>query len=196
MNAGHVRSKLRDIGISPMTKTIFLDRDGTIIIDKGYLHDPLQVELEVGAAHGLMLMQQAGYRLVGVTNQSGVGRGYFSLAEAEACNRRVDELLLEYGVEISAWFICPHAPDEACDCRKPLPGLVRQASEKFSIDYTSSFVIGDKDSDVLLAESSGMQGLLVLTGSGHSHADWARATKTRSFDGLEDAAKYIIAPVR
>ncbi|OOG63082.1 HAD family hydrolase [Sinorhizobium sp. A49] len=176
-----------------MTKTIFLDRDGTVIVDKDYLSSPLQVELEVGAAEGLSLLVAAGYRLIGVTNQSGVGRGYFTMGDVDACNRRVDELLAEHGVSLGGWFVCPHAPNEACACRKPRPGLLDQAMSVQKVDLGESYVIGDKDSDVLLGESRGMRGVLVLSGSGRKHADWAQSSGRVIARNLLEAARGIVA---
>lgn len=174
-----------------MDKTVFLDRDGTIIVDKDYLSDPAEVVMETGAGEALSRLARRGYRLIVVTNQSGVSRGYFSLSSVQACNRRVDELLKEYGVTISAWLICPHAPDDACTCRKPGVGLVDQAKSLFVIDLPNSFVVGDKDSDVLLAQATGMKGLLVLTGSGSKYVEWAKKYSHPQFQNLSAAADYI-----
>ncbi|WP_412178413.1 D-glycero-alpha-D-manno-heptose-1,7-bisphosphate 7-phosphatase [Rhizobium sp. PL01] len=174
-------------------KTIFLDRDGTIIVDKHYLKDPNQVELVDGSVNGLVLLQSSGYRLVVVTNQSGVGRGYFSIGDVEKCNQRASELLSLAGVWIDDWLFCPHAPGENCRCRKPLPGLIDQAREIFPVDQQRSFVIGDRDSDVLLGQVANMRGLLVLTGSGKSYQKWAQDHGHRYFLDLDGAAKYILS---
>ncbi len=176
-----------------MTKTVFLDRDGTVIVDKHYLSDPAAVILERCVEEALVLFRTHGYRLIGVTNQSGVGRGYFQLSDVAACNQRVDELLAAVGVAVEAWFVCPHAPNQLCACRKPKPGLIEQARAKFDVTVEKSFVIGDKDVDVMLGESSGMGGLLVTTGSGGTYVDWADTTGRPYFANLLDAAHYILA---
>jgi D-glycero-D-manno-heptose 1,7-bisphosphate phosphatase len=174
-------------------KTVFLDRDGTVIRDKDYLSDPNEVELEAGAGDALRMLQENGYLLIVVTNQSGVARGFFSITEVDACNRRVDDILRPLGVTIDAWLVCPHGPGDACRCRKPLTGLIEQASLRFSIDIGHSFVIGDKDSDVLLGKAAGMQGVLVTTGSGLKHMDWAKKAGHPHFVNITDAVSYILS---
>ncbi len=176
-----------------MTKAIFLDRDGTIIVDKNYLCDPLEVELEEGAAEAMVLLLAAGFQLIGITNQSGVGRGFFTMRDVDACNHRVDQLLSEYEVSLSGWFVCPHAPGDACSCRKPLPGLIEQALSIHKVDLAASYVIGDKDSDVLLGESQGMRGVLLLSGAGREHEDWAKSSGKAVASNLLEAAHRIIA---
>jgi len=110
-----------------MTGVVFLDRDGTIIVEREYLSDPGLVALEHGAVAGLSRLSAAGFVLVVLTNQSGIARGYFDLAAAERVNARVAELLAEAGVPIAGWYICPHADCDGCDCRKPAPGLALTA---------------------------------------------------------------------
>jgi histidinol-phosphate phosphatase family protein len=153
---------------------IFLDRDGTIIIERGYLSDPSAVALEEGALAGLQALAAQGWILVVVTNQSGIARGYFSAEAAEAVNTRTAELLREGQVEISGWYVCPHGPEDACDCRKPLAGLAHLAQRELSIDPTRSWVIGDKPSDIGLSRAIGARSILVTSGEGTLHADWAR----------------------
>lgn len=135
-------------------KAWFLDRDGTIIVDRHYLSDPEQVELLEGAAQALAQAQRAGYLLVVVTNQSGIARGYFSEAEADRVDRRLAELLAEHGVTIARTYRCPHLPegkppyDIVCDCRKPRLGLFRRAIAELGIDPARSIACGDKPRDV------------------------------------------------
>lgn len=173
-------------------KTVFLDRDGTIIIDKNYLSDPSLVELENVAGEGLALLQEAGFQLIGVTNQSGVGRGYFGLDSVVGCNQRVDELLSAFGVKIATWLVCPHSPEERCSCRKPMTGLIDKAASRFKIDSERSFVVGDKDSDLMLAKNAKLNGILVLTGSGKMHIHAASTLKFPYAKDLLAAARLII----
>ncbi|MVA59550.1 D-glycero-alpha-D-manno-heptose-1,7-bisphosphate 7-phosphatase [Agrobacterium vitis] len=174
-------------------KVIFLDRDGTIIVDKNYLSRPEDVELEIGCVEGLTKFSKAGYLLIGVTNQSGVGRGFFSLADVNQCNNRVESLLSPHGIYVSAWYICPHRPEEDCNCRKPRSGLVEQAEAIVSIDYSRSFVIGDKDADVMLGRNCGMESILVLSGAGRIHLEWAREHGYMTAATLDDAADLILS---
>lgn len=167
---------------------VLLDRDGTLIVEKNYLADPAGVELERGVVEGLTQLQRAGYRLVVVTNQSGIGRGYFTLSDAEAVNARVAQVLAVQGVTIDGWYICPHRPDADCDCRKPRPGLALAAAEDLSLDLARSWVIGDKPSDVELAAAFGGRGLLVNPGGSAVEREY----ETRAVDNLAVAAQRII----
>jgi D-glycero-D-manno-heptose 1,7-bisphosphate phosphatase len=153
---------------------IFLDRDGTIIVERNYPSHPDQVALIDGAVAGLRAMAAHGYPLIVVSNQSGIGRGYFSVEQADAVERRVIELLAREGLAAAAWYRCPHAPDAGCACRKPAPGMIHAAVSEFDLDAARSFVIGDKWSDVELATAVGAIGILVTTGHGQADADRAR----------------------
>ncbi|XPV76277.1 MAG: D-glycero-alpha-D-manno-heptose-1,7-bisphosphate 7-phosphatase [Desulfovibrio sp.] len=147
-----------------MNKVVFLDRDGTIIADKHYLSDPAGVELLPNAALGLQSMKEQGFSLVIVSNQSGIGRGYFSNHDLMACMDRLEELLKPYDVTFDAVLYCPHAPEEECTCRKPLTGMVTESSVSF--DPARSAVVGDKACDVNLGKALNCDGILVRTGKG------------------------------
>lgn len=131
-----------------MTFAVFLDRDGTIVVDKHYLSDPSGLELLPNAARGLRELRALGATLVVVTNQSGVGRGYFEHTALEAMNERLAELLAAEGVELAGIYVCPHAPEAGCDCRKPAPTLYARAASELGLHLAGSFVVGDKDVDV------------------------------------------------
>ena len=117
-----------------MKKWIILDRDGTLIKEKDYLHDPDGAELTEGAAEGLRMLSKLGYRFVVLTNQSGIGRGYFTEDEMNAVHLRVDEMLACAGVRVEGWFHCPHKPSDGCSCRKPAAGLAVEAQRKLGFD--------------------------------------------------------------
>jgi D-glycero-D-manno-heptose 1,7-bisphosphate phosphatase len=127
---------------------VFLDRDGTIVADKHFLADPDRLELLPHAAEGLRELHRLGARLVVVTNQSGVGRGYFAEDVVDAMNDRLRTLLAADGVELDGIYVCPHSPDDGCECRKPRSGLFLRAAEDLDVDLAESFVIGDRDVDV------------------------------------------------
>lgn len=131
-----------------MSFAVFLDRDGTIVADKHFLADPEGVELLPGAAEGLRELRRLGARLVVVTNQSGIGRGYFPAEVLERIHDRLRALLADDGVELDAIYSCPHAPEEGCSCRKPAPGLFLRAAEELGVELADSFVLGDRDVDV------------------------------------------------
>lgn len=145
---------------------VFLDRDGTLIEDRHYLGDPEGVALLPGAAESVARLNRAGIPVLLVTNQSGIGRGYFSDAAFGAVQERVAELLRARGAHLDGVYHCPHAPDRVppCDCRKPLPGLFRRAAEEHGADFARSFFVGDRLRDVAPALALGGTGILVDSG--------------------------------
>ncbi|MDD3118389.1 MAG: HAD family hydrolase [Victivallales bacterium] len=157
-----------------MNKACFLDRDGVVIVEKDYLRDVSQVELETGAAEAIRQLKQHGYLVIVVSNQSGVARGYFSEEDVRAVNARIDALLAAEGTAVDDWFFCPHHPQgkipaytRQCDCRKPGTGMLLQAAQKHHIDLSASFMIGDKLSDVATGRAAGCAAaVLVRTGHG------------------------------
>ncbi|HEX9106925.1 MAG TPA: HAD family hydrolase [Longimicrobiales bacterium] len=150
----------------------FLDRDGTIMVERGFLADPAGVELLPGALEGLRALREAGYALVIVTNQSGIARGYFGEPEFRAVQARLEELLAGEGISLDGVYLCPHHPDSgpACNCRKPAPGLYRRAAEELRLDLSRSLFIGDRPSDVQAARTLGGTGILLRTGYGDAVA--------------------------
>ena len=145
---------------------IFLDRDGTIIEEKCYLSDPGLVELLPGAAEGLRRMRELGFALVVVTNQSGIGRGYYGWEELGRVHARMEELLGAEGVTLDRIYVCPHAPTDDCACRKPLPGMIEQACGELGLSAAASFMVGDKACDIALGQAVGATSILVTTGYG------------------------------
>jgi histidinol-phosphate phosphatase family protein len=142
-------------------RAVFLDRDGTVIEDPGYLSDPRDVRLISGAADALRALRAAGYRLVLVSNQSGIGRGYFSAEQAEAVHRRVVQELALHGVVLDDARYCPHAPDEGCACRKPQPGLLIAAAEELGFDLSQSFMVGNAATDIGAGRNAGCRTILL-----------------------------------
>ena len=170
---------------------VALDRDGTIIVERGYLSSPDQVELLPGAGAGLRAMRGLGLGLVIVTNQSAVGRGYFDLARLEEIHGRLRELLLAVGVELDGIYVCPHTPADGCSCRKPLPGLLLQASRELGFDPAGAFVIGDKPCDIELGRGVGATTILVRTGYGAEHEAAGTVAPDHVADDLVAAAEFI-----
>ena len=170
---------------------VFLDRDGTLIVEKEYLRDPDQVLIEDGVVEGLAILQDRGHPLVVLSNQSGIGRGMFDANDAQRVNDRVAELLRGQGIEILAWYVCPHAPEALCACRKPSSGMALAASRHWDLELVGSYVIGDKRSDLELADAIGATGILVTTGHGRDAVVWARDHVRPVFDDLRGAAAYI-----
>jgi D-glycero-D-manno-heptose 1,7-bisphosphate phosphatase len=157
----------------PLKPAVFLDRDGTLIDDVGFLATVDQVALYPWSADAVRLLSRGGFAIVVVTNQSGVARGFFSEASVAAVHDHLAAELARGGAAIDAWYHCPHladADDQAyrldCDCRKPKPGLVTRAARELGLDLARSVVVGDRWSDVALARAVGAAGVLVRTGVG------------------------------
>jgi D-glycero-D-manno-heptose 1,7-bisphosphate phosphatase len=150
----------------PAERVLFLDRDGVVIEDRHYISQPRQVELIPGAAVALMAARAAGFHLVGVSNQSGIGRGLYTTADFQAVQSQLDRLLAEAGVSFDALFYCPHAPDDHCSCRKPAPGLLQEAGRLFTWSTERSWLVGDKAADMALAQAAGLGAVMVRTGQG------------------------------
>lgn len=152
---------------------VFLDRDGTMIHEVQYLRRCDDLTWFPSTIDAIRLLNRAGFIVCVTTNQSGVGRGYYTEDDVRAIHERMRQDLEAAGARIDAWFYCPHHPDAVvdalrlvCDCRKPRPGMIRRAADRFSIELGRSFVVGDRLTDVGLAESVGAQGVLVRTGYG------------------------------
>ena len=178
-----------------MTRAIFLDRDGTIIKEKEYLRDPAQVEVFSAAPAALKRLADAGFKLFLVTNQSGVGRGYFTLADVDRVNARMLQELMPHGVSFQKIYLAPEAPDQPSRGRKPSPQFLFDARDEFGVDLARSFMIGDKLIDVECGWNAGVrQSLLVRTGYG---AKWEREAADRLgaavvVDDLAAAAEWIL----
>lgn len=172
---------------------LFLDRDGVVIVDRDYLSEPDGVELVPGAAAAMARAAREGYLLIGLSNQSGLGRGRFGQAELEAVMARVDHELLRHGVAFDAMYYCPHAPEAGCRCRKPGPGLLEEAAVSFRWEAARSWVVGDKASDVELGRRHGLGAVLV--GTGHGAGEAARVAAAWPGDPLVRRAADLAAAV-
>lgn len=174
-----------------MKRFVLLDRDGTINVERHYLSDPDELELLPNAAAGLADLKRLGLGLVIVTNQSGVGRGFFDEVRLNAVHERLRGLLRASGVELDGIVCCTHRPDEGCSCRKPLPGLVEAAASEHGFSPDESFVIGDKPCDIDLGRAVGATTLLVRTGYGRQYATDAELQPDYVVDDLLDASRVI-----
>lgn len=134
---------------------LLLDRDDTILDDPGYLSDPSGIKFLPGAIEGLRLFHKQDWPIVVITNQSGIGRGFFGEAEVEAVHARFSELLKAEGIEVAGIYLCPHAPDAGCCCRKPEPALAQQAASELGLELEQSVMVGDKLSDLELGRRIG-----------------------------------------
>lgn len=140
---------------SRKSRAIFLDRDGTVIRDAGYIRDPGLIEPIEGAVSILRELSARGWRLIVITNQSGVGRGLMSIEEMVAVQREFEAKMREAGAPITATYACVHAPEQNCECRKPSPSLLFQAARINGVDLRQSWMVGDRESDILSGRSAG-----------------------------------------
>lgn len=176
------------------TEAVFLDRDGTVSLDLpgGYLHKPEDLVLITGAAEAIRRLNELGVKVLIITNQSGVGRGYFKEEDVWKVNTRLEALLAVEGAYIDGIYYCPHHPGDACSCRKPEGGLAIEAAGDHGIDLSRSFVVGDKASDVLLAWGLGARGVLVMTGEGPAELGKMERKPDHVAPQLKEAVDWII----
>ncbi len=170
-------------------KAVFLDRDGTIIEDVGYLKNTSDINFYSDVYTALLLFQKS-YKLFIVTNQAGVAKGVTSLDEVKAVNKAIEDRFIKEGIVITETYVCPHSKDDNCNCRKPKPFFLKEAARKYNIDLSKSFMVGDHPSDVYCAENAGATGIYLFTGHGSKHLhEFEKKPICRP--GILDAAKFI-----
>ncbi|MBZ0200026.1 MAG: HAD-IIIA family hydrolase [Ignavibacteriaceae bacterium] len=182
-----------------MTAAIFLDRDGTLNEDPGYLGNPDKVILYPGTGKALSnFKKQLGFKFIVISNQSGIARGLISIENVEAVNKKINVLLSNDDVQIDAFYYCPYHPEfseiEKCGCRKPSPEMVFYAAKKENIDLTHSYFVGDSISDIECGINAGLKTVLVKTGCGKDSI--YRLQKENKFptfvaDNISDACNFI-----
>ena len=168
-------------------KAVLLDRDGVITEDLGYVHKIEDFNLIKNAVEGLKLLKD--FKLIFITNQSGIGRGYFKFEDFLNYNNRVVEELKKHNIKIEKTYICLHKPEDNCQCRKPRTKLINDAAKEFDIDLNNSFMVGDKKTDIEMGHNAGCKSILVLTGKGMKEKENAKADYVAK--DLLDAAKWI-----
>jgi D-glycero-D-manno-heptose 1,7-bisphosphate phosphatase len=176
-------------GTATSDRIIVLDRDGTLVVDRGYLDDPAGLEFEPYAAEALRCWSGNGYRLLVITNQSGVGRGFFPAERVEAMNARLQAMVAECGARLEAIYYCPHLPEAGCNCRKPALGLLRQAASELGFRPELAVVIGDKTSDIEFGQRAGAKTVLISAGPPPA----MRISPDLILPNLLDAARAVIA---
>jgi len=188
-------------------KAAFIDRDGTLSEELGYINHASRYALLPRSAAAVKKLNGAGVAAVLVTNQAGVARGYFPEKRIIEVHARMEELLAAEGAKLDGVYYCPHHPDAGeppyraeCDCRKPAPGLVLKAAGELDLDVAGSYVIGDKFSDIELARRVGCRGILVLTGYGRGHWEYDRDKMKHEPDhvaeDLLDAVDWLLEDSR
>lgn len=182
---------------------VFIDRDGTINEQMGYINHVSRFVLLPGTAEGIRLLNRHQYMVIIVSNQSGVARGYFPIELVDQVHVRMKALLEKENASVDGIFFCPHHPrgivaeySITCDCRKPRPDLIRKACERFDIDMANSYVIGDRCMDIELAHRSGLKGILVATGYGPGEIEYVLPftpfKPTHIGKDLLDAVRWIL----
>jgi histidinol-phosphate phosphatase family protein len=181
-------------------RAVFLDKDGTLVEDVPYNVDPALIRFTAGAADGLRALAAAGYRLVVVSNQSGVARGYFPEAALAGVERRLRDLVADCGAALAGFYYCPHHPGGsvadyaiACGCRKPQPGLIVRAAAELGIDVERSWMVGDILNDVEAGRRAGCRTVLLDNGN---ETEWLRPPQRRPdfvAADLAEAARLILA---
>lgn len=178
---------------------VFLDRDGTINVEKEYLHLIEDFAFIPGVPEAIRALKTAGYLVIVVTNQSGVARGYYALDDVAALHGHIQKQLAATGTRIDAFYTCPHHPTEGvgdyrcdCDCRKGAPGMLLQAADEHDIDLGRSYIVGDKLADIEAGERAGCEPLLVLTGYGRTEAARLEPGRARTCADLAAAVEVIL----
>ncbi len=166
-----------------MEKVVFIDRDGVINVEKDYLYKIKDFEFIEGVFDSLKHLQGLGYKLVIITNQSGIGRGYYTKKDFDKLTKWMLGQFEAKGIYIHGVFLCPHGPNDGCGCRKPKTGMIDQAKELFEVDLENSWLIGDKNSDIQTAANAKIPNTIQVK-SGHS------------FDQSESKAKYILDSIK
>lgn len=182
-----------------MQTAVFLDRDGVLIRNIPYLSDPDRIELLPGVPEALRILKKQGFLLIVVTNQSGIARGFLDEARLKMIHSTIRTKLGQKGTDIDAIYYCPHLPNApireyavSCDCRKPKPGLLLQASRDYDIDLTRSFLIGDSETDILAGKAAGCITILINNVNKKLHHRRSRKNPDFTVKSFHEAALLII----
>lgn len=181
-----------------MKRAVFVDRDGTINEEREYLYRTDDFAFIPGAPQAIRLLNEAGYLVIVVSNQSGVARGYYTEEDVHLLHRHIAAQLEPFGARVDAWYYCPHHPSGRgsyalpCRCRKPLPGMLLEAAGRFDIDLEASFMVGDKLVDVQAGAAAGCRPILVRTGYGAREEGNLQAG-VQVCDDLLSAAEHLVS---
>lgn len=183
-------------------KTVFLDRDGVINKgDKNYVVDWVKCEFIPGSIEAIRLLTENDYRVIIITNQSGIDKGFFTHKELTKLHDEMKEIIEYYGGRIDDIYYCPHRPDAGCDCRKPMPGMILRATEKYNIDLAETCMVGDWVWDMECGKAAGC-GKLILVKTGDRFEEARQKCKERNIkltyvaENLLDAVKYLVQKFR
>ena len=183
---------LNPVSRAANSRAVFLDRDGTIMESTCYVGEVEHVALVPQAAQALKRLQDAGYKLFIVTNQSGVGRGYFTRDAVESIHADLNEQLGRAGVRFDRYYVCPHHPEDNCDCRKPRPKFLLDAAREYGLDLARCFMVGDRASDIQVGDNAGVRTILVLTGGGREALASDEVQPDHVARDIDEAATWIL----
>lgn len=182
---------------------VFIDRDGTINIDVDFLSKPEQLQLIPRSAEAIRTLNELNIPVIVITNQSGIARGIFSEEDLFAIHNALDDVLLHYGAHVDAYYYCPHHPTDGiapyvkdCDCRKPKPGMLKEAEKRFNLNLHHSFVVGDKCIDIQTGKAVGATAIQVSTGYGKDEAHLCESERDFFASDLFEAVGYIIKTLK
>jgi D-glycero-D-manno-heptose 1,7-bisphosphate phosphatase len=180
----------------PLRRAVFLDRDGTICEEMGYVNHVDRLQVFPYAAEAIRQLNLRDIPVIVVTNQSGIARNIFTESVVEQVHKKMIAELAAGGAWIDGIYFCPHMKDDACDCRKPNPGLLQRAAREHALDLAASWVVGDRYADVEMAHATGGRGILVMTGYGRGeyelhHAKWPRQPDSLA-ENLTEAVRRIL----
>jgi len=183
-----------------MNKAVFLDRDGTIIEDVGYISSPSQIKFIPGSIAAIKRLNEAGYKVIVITNQAGVARGITTEDMVQTVDKVMHRHILNGGAHLDGLYYCPHHPEhgvypykQACECRKPHTGLIKKATKDHNIDLSLSFMIGDKVSDIEAGKKAGLKTAFVLTGHGENDKNELKNKPDHIARNLSEAVKWALS---
>lgn len=181
------------------SKACFLDRDGVLIEEGNYLSSPSGVVIFSETIQALKILRENGFKVIVITNQGGVAKGYYKEKSISEVHKEIDCQLIKFGLKVDKYYYCPHHPEGTvkkysitCKCRKPSPGLIFDAVKDFDIDISKSFLIGDKISDIEAAQKAGCEGILVRTGHGLEYIEKAKKKNIIIAENILEAVKLFL----
>lgn len=182
-----------------MNKAVFMDRDGTIVEDVGYLNSPEQIHFIPGSIEAIKMLNEAGYKVVVITNQAGVAKGLITEDMLQTIDKTLHKWILNGGAHLDGIYYCPHHPEhgvypykQVCECRKPHPGLIKRAHRDLDIDLSQSYMIGDKATDVEAGKSAGAKTVFVLSGRGKEEKEKLKDKPNHIANNLLEAVKWVL----
>jgi len=183
-------------------KACFLDRDGVLIEEENYLSSPSDVTIFPKTIQALKILRKNGFKIIVITNQGGVAKGYYKEESILDVHKEIDRQLAKSKLKIDKYYYCPHHPEGTvkkysitCKCRKPSPGLILDAVKDFDINLSKSFLIGDKISDIEAAHNAGCSAILVETGHGQEHVSKARTKNIAITENILEAVKLFTSSI-